>query len=55
MTGLQLSANQIEAGEMETFQLELDPKTNAVYFRNDKDKYWRLKGQGVFADASDTS
>ena len=55
MTGLQLSANQWEAGENETFQLELDPKTEVVYFRNDKDKYWRLNGQGIFADVSDTT
>jgi len=30
VTGLQLSANQWEIGENETFQLELDPKTGVI-------------------------
>uniref|UniRef100_H2ZLS8 Fascin n=1 Tax=Ciona savignyi TaxID=51511 RepID=H2ZLS8_CIOSA len=53
--GLQLSANQMEAEEMETFQMEIDPETEKVFFRNDKDKYWRLDGQGIMADAADTA
>uniref|UniRef100_F6WYV6 Fascin n=2 Tax=Ciona intestinalis TaxID=7719 RepID=F6WYV6_CIOIN len=53
--GLQLSANQIDAEESETFQMEIDPATEKVFFRNDKEKYWRLDGQSILADAADTN
>ncbi|CAK8695906.1 unnamed protein product [Clavelina lepadiformis] len=51
--GLQLSANQWEAEENETFQMEMDAKSNSVYLHNDKDKYWRLNGQSISADVSE--
>ena len=51
--GTQLSANQAEPGETETFQLELDTKSDSVYFRNGKDNYWRVNGNSISADVSD--
>jgi len=52
---MQLSANQLDTEETETFQLELDPKSDSVFFRNNKEKYWRLSGNGISADVSDNS
>lgn len=54
-SGLQLSANQTDAEESETFQLEMDTGSNKVFFRNDKGKYWRVDGNGVKGDASSSS
>lgn len=53
--GTQLSANQMDIEETETFQLELDQKSDSVFFRNNKDKYWRLSGNGISADVNDNS
>lgn len=51
-TGLQLSANQLEAEENETLQMEMDRDGDKVYFLNDKDKYVRANGQSIQADVS---
>jgi len=48
--GLQLSANQDEVDVKETFQLEIEG--DKVYLRNDQDKYWRVNGSSVQADAT---
>jgi len=50
--GLQLSANQLEAEENETLQMEMDRDGDKVYFLNDKDKYVRANGQSIQADVS---
>ena len=49
-SGLQLSANQDEVDVKETFQLEIEG--DKVYLRNDQDKYWRVNGSSVQADAN---
>ena len=50
--GLQLSANQDEVETKETFQLEIDANSEKVYLRNDQDKYWRVTGSSIQADAT---
>lgn len=50
--GLQLSANQLEAEENETLQMEMDREGDNVYFLNDKDKYLRANGQSIQADVA---
>jgi len=53
--GLQLSANQDEVETKETFQLEIDANSEKVYLRNDQDKYWRVTGSSIQADATSKS
>jgi hypothetical protein len=40
---LDVSANQIELADSETFQLEEDPINEKWTFRTNKNKYWRLE------------
>ena len=46
--GLDVSANQIELNNTETFQLEEDTTNEKWTFRTNKNKYWKLEnGSGV--------
>ena len=41
--GVDVTANQDEASDHETFQLEFDSCTRRWYIRTMKDKYWTLE------------
>ncbi len=41
--GIDLSANQDEVGDKETFQVEWDNKTLLWRFRTSENKYWSLE------------
>lgn len=41
--GLDVSANQVEVGDSETFQLEEDNMHEKWCFRTNKNKYWKLE------------
>lgn len=41
--GLDVSANQVELANTETFQLEQDPSNEKWAFRTNANKYWKLE------------
>lgn len=43
MIGLDVSANQIELADTETFQLEEDPSNEKWTLRTNTNKYWKLE------------
>jgi hypothetical protein len=46
--GLDVSANQVEINDTETFQLEEDSSFDKWTFRTNANKYWRLEsGSGI--------
>lgn len=48
--GIDVSANQIERSDTETFQLEEDEATEKWKLRTNANKYWELKnGNGIQA------
>lgn len=51
-TGVDVTANQDEISDHETFQLEFDPSTKRWYIRTMQDRYWTLEtGGGIQAVA----
>ncbi len=46
MTGVDLTANQVEITDNETFQLEFDRNTKRWYLRTMEDQYWTLESSG---------
>lgn len=44
--GVDVTANQDEISDHETFQLEFDPTTKRWYIRTMQDKYWTLETAG---------
>jgi len=52
LTGVDVTANQDEISDHETFQLEFDPSTKRWYIRTMQDRYWTLEtGGGIQAVA----
>lgn len=52
ITGVDVTANQDEISDHETFQLEFDPSTKRWYIRTMQDRYWTLEtGGGIQAVA----
>lgn len=50
--GVDVTANQDEISDHETFQLEFDPSTKRWYIRTMQDRYWTLEtGGGIQAVA----
>ena len=48
--GVDVSANQIEIADSETFQLEEEPNNEKWAFRTNTNKYWKLEpGNGIQA------
>lgn len=52
-TGVDLTANQEEISDHETFQLEFDWSTKRWYIRTMQDKYWTLETGGGIQAAGD--
>jgi len=46
LIGVDLTANQGEISDNETFQLEFDSYTKRWYLRTMKDQYWTLESSG---------
>jgi len=52
IAGVDVTANQDEISDHETFQLEFDPSTKRWYIRTMQDRYWTLEtGGGIQAVA----
>ena len=51
--GVDVTANQDEISDHETFQLEFDAATKRWYIRTMQDKYWTLQSGGAIQANSD--